>query len=205
MTLIDADAIRSRIVQKERTLAIVRADGYAEGWNDLEVLGRCYYYLKDPQGLSYLSRAADLMVDVATTPLTLFHQINLYRMAEVHDKMREGVLQMRTMIVNRIQQRSTQHAADYEIHALAEWIAGNDADCIAVITSYRKQFSVNVGDFIEAIEDLADARLNHRPSKAQHIADEFAQTIRKERIEPWASSHINLYDLHELATQIATS
>ncbi len=92
----------------------------------------------------------------------------------------------------------------WDIQALSEFIAGRDQACLDLAAQYRQRVNDTTQWFIYAIEDLADARLNSIPTKAATIAQEFAQTIKKERIKPWDTNHIQLWDLYELACQIAT-
>ncbi len=203
MFSVNTTAIKKKLLEKHHIMKIIHADGRCEGWYEIEGLGRCYYYLRDPQASAYLYAAAQAM-KVVDTPLMLLHQANVYRMAQAPAEMEQCLDQLQVLTTEQPGRSDDEQLGLWDIRAVGEFIAGHDQACLDLAAQYRHLANDTTEWFIYAIEDLADARLNSIPTKAATIAQEFAQTIKKERIKPWDTDHIQLWDLYELACQIAT-
>ncbi|NOK82553.1 MAG: hypothetical protein GFH27_549297n70 [Chloroflexi bacterium AL-W] len=191
--------ISEKKVRKELAEAQARLQEYGERRTDLEGIGRCLHWLKDPQAVDYFRRAAQVAPDPRGPDAG-----NAIWMGTIW-----GFAGEPTKATKRLQQAyqiATQQASTGGLHGYIHLIKtcvllGYDAEAQTHVATLHAR-----GDQVpelEALGILAQARQNQQIGLAQAAVDRLATLIRRERWQLSATRAPTPWDWYEIALRLA--
>lgn len=191
--------ISEKKVRKELAEAQARLQEYGERRTDLEGIGRCLHWLKDPQAVDYFRRAVQTYPNRQDkTAGELLNMGTLWLFA--------GEPAKATKQLQHAYQIATKQASTGALHGYIHLIKtcvllGSDAEAHTYVATLHAR-----GDQVpelEALGILAQARQTQQLGLAQDAVDRLATLIRRERWQLSATRAPTPWDWYEIALRLA--
>ncbi len=208
--------LQKRLAESRTRIDQLQTDGYRVGWSYWEELGRCYYYLRDPQATEHLRQAAVLVVQSRRSVLnpnsnaslflnasTWFYAANLYRLIGDRNAMADALTQLRSYAMYPVWQEWPSPVEFYwDLLTLAALMEGDapkalhyDAK-IAALPKRKNPARPWSGRLAEAIVQ-ADV------TAIRAIGSELHGLLIRYHGKPWDTDYLNLWDWYEFTDQVA--
>lgn len=171
-------------------------------WADFEAIGRCLWYLNNPQAIEYFQRSA------AQYPLfsggidSHIQQANLYRLAGNIEQANQHYQQAHDLLMP-LDFADKENDVKLDQLALCAYMLGNIPLTIKAVTHLRPLCRKDEWLNTFALAGLAEAQQQHRVSCAHEMVQVTETFIRQGRYQVWAEGiPFSPWDTYEEARRV---
>ncbi|GAA5531021.1 hypothetical protein [Herpetosiphon gulosus] len=213
--------LKTKALQKQLRYSLNRLDPIQDAqetalWSDYEMIGRCYYYLRDERATEYLQQAAVLLVQrqsrtieprtshaLFTNAASWFAAANLYRLVGDATSMRACLASVRAVESSPLWKDWPKPLEGYwDLLALAALMDG-DAPQALIYDAKIAALPQREDPDRPWSGRLAEAIVHADASAIRAIGDELHGILTRYHGKPWDTTYLNLWDWYALTDQMA--
>ncbi|WP_110515543.1 hypothetical protein [Herpetosiphon llansteffanensis] len=213
--------LKTKALQKQLRYCLNRIDPIQDDqetalWSDYEMIGRCYYYLRDERATEYIQQAAVLLVQrqgrtieprtshaLFSNAAYWFSAANLYRLVADANSMRACLIHVRAAESSPLWQDWPKPLEFYwDLLALAALMEG---DALQALMYDAKIAALPEREHPDRPWSgrLAEAIVHADAPAIRAIGSELHGWLIRYHGKPWSTSYLNLWDWYELTDQLA--